>query len=208
MDDKRNFGFKQSPLDGNEYVFGAGVQQTIPEKYSLRDFMPPVYNQGDEPICVPVSISTYLNWRENLKDGSKKDNKIKYYDIFNVYGQSEGMTFKEAFKHLRKEGVNSNAGVLKINTYAKIKSAYTLRLAIIMNGPCFGALPVYNSNADFWNKQDGDTLLAYHAIAIVGYDKDGFIIRNSWGTSFADKGYTKISIEEMNKFIELWTVVN
>ena len=53
-----------------------------------------------------------------------------------------------------------------------------------MNGPCFGALPVYNETDDFWVKREDDELLAFHAIAIVGYDNNGFIIRNSWGSSF------------------------
>ena len=48
--------------------------------------------------------------------------------------------------------------------------------------------------------------MGYHAIAIVGYDKNGFIIRNSWGKSYADGGYTYIPEDEMNYFVELWTI--
>ena len=208
MEDKKNFGFKKSNIDGTELIFGAPIQQTMPEKYSLEKFMPPVINQGNAPICVPVSISAYLNWKENLKDGSKKDNNVNYFDVYDLYGEAEGMTFKDAFKHIRKEGISSDAGVLKIGSYAMVRSAFALRLAILMNGPCFGALPVYNDTDEFWIKNDGDELLAFHAIAIVGYDNKGFIIRNSWGKSFGKKGYTKIKNEDLGKFLELWTVVN
>ena len=82
MEDKKKFGFKQSKIDGSELIFGAGLQQQIPEKYSLEEFLPPVINQGNATICVPVSISAYLNWKENLKDGSKKDNHINYYELY------------------------------------------------------------------------------------------------------------------------------
>jgi hypothetical protein len=32
-----------------------------------------------------------------------------------------------------------------------------------------------------------------HAVAIVGYDKDGFIVRNSWGNNWGDKGFAYAS---------------
>ena len=91
------------------------------------------------------------------------------------------MTYKDAFKYLRHNGVKSKNGILSINLYGKVNNSFALKYAIVMNGPCFGALPVYNSNDDFWNKKAGDKLMGYHAISIVGYDEDGFFIRNSWG---------------------------
>ena len=208
MEDSKKFGFKRSQIDGSEMIFGTGLQQQIPQKYSLKEFLPPVINQGNAPICVPVSISSYLNWKVNLKDGTKKDNNINYFELYNLYGEAEGMTFKDAFKHLRHSGITSDVGRLKIGQYARIRSGFALRVAILMNGPCFGALPVYNDLDDFWIKRDGDSLLAYHAITIVGYDNGGFIIRNSWGKDFGDNGYTKIPNEDFGKFVELWSIIN
>ena len=117
------------------------------------------------------------------------------------------MTFKEAFRYLRHHGVSSKAGVLKINEYAMIKNGGALKLALVMNGPCFGALPVYNSRDEFWKSGPGDCFCGYHAISIVGYNEEGFIIRNSWGTSFGDKGYSVLKYEDYSKLIEVWTIV-
>lgn len=205
-----SFGFKASKLDGSEYVYSVPAEgMKLPARYSYKKFMPKVLDQGQDPICVPCSVSAYLNWRENLKTGSKKDNKMSYYELYNSKeGSEEGMTFKEAFSYLRHHGVSSNLGELKIGHYAMVRSFLMLKNALIANGPCFGALPVYNFNADFWNKRQGDQLQGYHAISIVGYDKDGFIIRNSWGTSFGEKGYTHISYEEINKMLEVWTILD
>ena len=52
------------------------------------------------------------------------------------------------------------------------------------------------------------SLLGYHAISIVGYDENGFIIRNSWGKSFCDNGYTTLPYEEFNKLMEAWTIID
>ena len=202
-------GFKPSRIDGTECIFGVSMESiACPKQYSYVKYLPDVLNQGENPICVPCSISSYLNWKENLKDGSHKDNKINYFEIYNTKTtESDGMTFKEAFSYLKHHGVSSNSGIMRIRGYALIRSLTSLRTALLMNGPCFGALPVYNYSNQFWKRKNGDMLLGYHAISIVGYEKDGFIIRNSWGNSFANNGYTKISFEDANDFIEIWTVL-
>lgn len=204
----REYGFKESKMDGTEKIFGASAEVELPEAYTFRAYMPPVLNQGGEQICVPCTVSAFLNWRENLKDGESKDNKINLYEIYNSRtNEGEGMTYKDAFKFLRKEGVNSKNGLLKITSYSLVRSAMGLRQALVMNGPCFGALPVYNESPSFWVKGKYDRLMGYHAISIIGYDKNGFFIRNSWGSSFADGGYTYIKNEDLDKMIEVWTIV-
>ena len=205
-----NFGFLPSVMDGTEWVFGAPSGEiTLPKKYSYRKYLPDVLDQGTLSICVPCSCSAYLNWKENLKDGSHKDNKIALMDIYAVKTtEGDGMTFKEAFHFLRHGSVKSAAGNLHINSYGKVMNMLSLKYALLMNGPCFGALPVYSDDCDFWNKKSGYSLLGYHAISIVGYDETGFIIRNSWGKSFCDSGYTTLPYEEFSKIIEAWTIMS
>lgn len=205
---ERVFGFKPSIIDGTERIFDTIDKIELPEKYTFKAYMPPVINQGEDSICVPCSVSTYLNWKENLKSGEVKDNKVSLFEIYDSREtDGEGMTFKDAFKYLKHKGVSSKAGKLKISAYGKINNPLALKYAIVMNGPCFGALPVYSDDYDFWNKKPGDTLLGYHAISIIGYDEEGFFIRNSWGTSFGDRGYTKIKNSELDEMLELWTII-
>ena len=206
------FGFEPSVIDGTEHVFGAAgmpFSDNLPRRYSFRKFLPGVLNQGAESICVPCSISAYLNWRENLATGSKKDNKIDYHEIYNIRtNHGEGMTFKEAFHYLRHHGVASKSGNLQIKEYAMVRSSLQLKAALVMNGPCVGALPVYSDRPEFWNRMPGDGFYGYHAISIVGYNDKGFVIRNSWGQGFADGGYTTIKYEEFNKLLEVWTIID
>lgn len=202
------FGFKPSEIDGSEKIFNGSEKIELPKEYTYRPYLPKVIDQGERSICVPCTMSAYLNWRENLKDGVTKDNHISLDEIYKSRTNSgEGMTYKAAFKFLRTNGVKSDNGKLKISLYSRVLNPITLRYALVMNGPCFGALPVYNSNHDFWEKYPNDKLLGYHAISIVGYDEDGFIIRNSWGVSFGDKGYTHIKNEDIDKMLEIWTVI-
>lgn len=204
-----NFGFIKSEMDGTEHMFGAPESQRLPESYSYRMFLPRVLNQGSEPICVPCSVSAWLNWRENLETGSRRDNKIDYHEIYKIRtNDGEGMTYKEALHYLRHHGVKSDVGNLKIGEYAMVRNYDSLRAAIVMNGPCLGALPVYGDRPAFWDKLPRDGFYGFHAISIVGYDKRGFIIRNSWGTGFGDGGYTVLPYEDFNRFLEIWTIIN
>lgn len=197
-----------SVMDGSEKVFGVSDEFSIPDSYSYEDCLPPVLDQGAAQICVPCTLSAYLNWRANLNDGSNRDNGIKMYDIYRSRTNSgEGMSYKDALKYLRKTGVKSKLGVLSIKTYGRVMSVMMLKYALVMNGPCFGALPVFSDDCDFWNKKAGDKLLGYHAIALVGYNENGIVIRNSWGEDFCDNGYTTIPYEEFNKILEIWTVI-
>jgi hypothetical protein len=210
INENTNFGFVPSVMDGTEWIFSSTPEMKLPTKYNYKAFLPTVIDQGSLSICVPCSCSAYLNWKANLAEGmNHRDNKVALMDIYGIKTNvGDGMSFKEALHYLRHEGVRSNIGLLKINSYGKITSPISLRYALIMNGPCLGALPVYSSDCDFWNKKPGQSLCGYHAISIVGYDEDGFIIRNSWGRSFCDDGYTHIPIEEFNKIIEAWTIID
>lgn len=207
--EERVYGFKPSVIDGSERIFEGDEKIELPERYSYRAYLPEVLDQGSESICVPCTVSAYLNWKENLKNGVTKDNKIALYDIYNSKtNDGEGMTYKDAFSYLKKKGVKSKYGNLKINAYGKVNSILALKYAIVMNGPCCGALPVYSEYDDFWIKRPGDRFLGGHAISIIGYDEDGFFIRNSWGNNFGDEGYTYIKNDEMNAMMEIWTIID
>ena len=108
---------------------------------------------------------------------------------------------KEGLHYLLHTGLNN----IKIKKYAKVNSELHLKSAIISNGPCAAGILVKDSSRnDFWN---GTKIEGGHAILIIGYNKSGFIIRNSWGTSFGDKGYVILPYNDFNKFLEIWTMI-
>lgn len=202
------FGYVPSTMDGTEHHFTGEYEQDLPLEYSYKEYLPPVLNQGELSICVPCSVSAFLNWKENLKDGTSKDNNISLMDIYNSRSnKGEGMTFKDALKFLRHKGVKSKNGKLKINSYALVHRVRDLQYALVMNGPCVGALPVWSNNDNFW-LDEGGNFMGYHAISIVGYSENGFIIRNSWGKSFGENGYVTIPYNQFANIMEIWTIMS
>lgn len=209
MENIDNLGLIPSKIDGSEILFACPQGSILPEKYSYKNFLPQVINQGRLSICVPCSVSAYLNWKENTKNGSNNDNSVALFDIYKSRkNKGEGMTYKDAFRYLRHEGVESAAGKMMIETYGKVNNLKDLKFAIIANGPCFGALPVYSDDCDFWKQKSGQKFQGYHAISIIGYNEEGFIIRNSWGTTFCDNGNTIIKYDDFKLLLEIWTVID
>jgi hypothetical protein len=204
-----NYGFVPSKMDGTETKFKKIRDFEIPTEYSYRKYLPSVIDQGNKPICVPCSLSAYINWVINTDTGENKvDNEVDLQEIFRSSSvkSSEGMTFKDGLKFLKHEGVSTKEGVETIDRYATIGSIICLKQALILNGPCVGALPVYDSRVtEFWDSAYGD-YQGGHAVAIVGYNEDGFIIRNSWGRSYGDNGYSIIPYDDFNNFMEIWTI--
>ena len=206
-----NYGFIPSKIDGTEIEFKTKKME-LPKAISYKKYLPPVINQGQRPICVPCSISSYINWMINLEDGvNNRDNKVNYEMIYEhrTDKHDNGMTFKDAFKFLRYNCVELEHGCENvIERYAKVNSEIQLKQALVMNGPCVGGLPVYDPYRNsFWIKQNGDSLEGGHAIAIVGYNEKGFIIRNSWGINYGNEGYSIIPYDEFDSFTELWTII-
>ncbi len=89
-----------------------------------------------------------------------------------------------------------NAAKLRIVAYQNLgRDPQKWRYWIATKGPILTRMKVDSSwlNAPV----DGSELIRYdrasarggHAVAIVGYYKDGFIIRNSWGTGWGDNGF-------------------
>lgn len=180
------YGFIKSKLTGKESKFKT-EKQNLPKEFKYK--LPKVLDQGAKPICTACASHAFLNW-EYHKD-------FNLDTIFkNSKPQKEGAELKNVFEYLKSQKL--------INDYAIIGSEQALKTAILLNGPCIGALPVYNNSETFWK---GSSLQGGHAIAITGWDTDGFIIRNSWGGLWGYNGYTILPYEDINRFYELWTLI-
>lgn len=164
----------------------------------------------------------YHNQRQ-LKSFSEFSTDFIYGYRYDMKYKGEGMYIRDALKVIQKHGdvhkvllpTNSTveqaiiavdkdkekyeefAQPNRISTYFKINNPTELKYAIYQYGPVIAGMRIFNNL-----KLDRDNVYIYqvssiysgHAILIVGWDEKNWIVQNSWGRFWGDKGLFKIPI--------------
>lgn len=216
------FGYVPSVIDGTESVVQEESSLPLPRAYSYLQYMSPIMDQGSESTCVPHSISAaydYYNammFPETAKDGKFAPTGIAIHQIYAAKTNfGEGMSYKEALEFCKKSGVVTEKEYYKkdlskprkIYDYARVLSYLTLKQSIVINGPVMIATYVRDLHSPtFWK---GNSNYGGHATCLIGYDdnKEAFLLRNSWGTSFGNKGYVWFPYKDFNQILEAWTLI-
>lgn len=93
----------------------------------------------------------------------------------------------------------------KIGEWASTTDKATIQNALQNNGLVYVGFAVYNDfmsyNGGYYEYKTG-SLRGYHAVAIVGYDEQGFKVKNSWGTGWGEKGYFRIKYSQMDNSVQ------
>jgi hypothetical protein len=99
----------------------------------------------------------------------------------------------------------ATAAMHKIAAYFNLeRNLANWRTWLAQHGPIVVGLDVdatFDQAATTGGKLDvfePDTARGGHAVAVVGYTSDRFIIRNSWGTGWGDEGFAYASEEYIN----------
>ena len=229
--------FKRSSIDRRDYLYQSSIINTteLPEVLDYREVLMPVRNQGPQGTCYAQSACCMKEWQERRDYEFKGyfspqffyNNRPNKYD--DDPNNDEGMFGRDVMKMLKEIGVceekdypygkienrkDISPGLyLKskknvIESYAQINNIENLKLALYNNGPCLIGMPVYNYSDQLWIKKNNQQMLGGHAMTIVGYNKEGFIIRNSWGETWGDKGYSIYKYNDWGIHWEIWTTLD
>ena len=196
------YGCHKSQFKSNDKIFSS-QSCMLPSKFSYLPSMPPITDQRNTSKCVAYSLCSYLDWAKNI---SEHDNNGGQFDVDKLYNARQdktinGMRIRDALVYLYSTGLNGH----KIKSFARVMSTQQAKNALLANGPIVVGIYVRSSDSCFWN---GPKILGGHCTLIVGYNEHGFIIRNSWGSSFGRCGYTLMKYDEFDKNIfECWTII-
>lgn len=207
------YGSKKEIPDKRDYKFKSKIVSApkFPEKWELR--LSDVKDQGIVNSCVAHSLATFL---EKFNDEKMSVGWIYGYRPI-TYNQDQGMYPREALKTLQKIGdvpneyfdhnkemleiknlvdkkfndLSTLASNYKIESYARIYSEEEIKKCLLQSTPVPISIPVYNDldyDLNYIIKEPEGKLQGYHMIIICGYNKFGYIIQNSWGKYWGDKG--------------------
>ncbi len=217
-----------------EKIYPKTRDLNLPTTLNYIDEMLPIRNQGSQGACVAFACSAIKEWQERKQIGFDDymspqfiyNNRVNYpnagmwgsnaMDILSKFGCCSESTYaynkiepKDDIKH---EAYNE-AEKYKIQSFAQVTTIDGLKTALYKNGPCYIALACYNHEPEWWKPIGNDTSYSGHANCVLGYDLDGFILRNSWGNGFNPKGkygpgYSVLKYEDFNLIWEIFTCID
>ena len=170
------------------------------KNYRLADLLP-VQNQGSLPACVGYVIDEMYQYRLRIRKETCEMKNIPQYIYRNRSNREvDGMTPVDGFTVL-KESIGNPSDM----KWARVTTPTAIKNALMVFGPVMLCMACRSFDAEFWK---GSGLLGGHAVSIVGWNDDRFILKNSWGTEWADGGYTEISLPEINSYgQEMWVLI-
>ena len=155
-----------------------------------------------------IDIDAGASIRDGMKAITKYGTCTETTDVYDITKFKEKPTDQEM-----QEALN-----YKLPGYQRVIGLDQIKDAIIHEHPVVISMTLYKSFQDEYTKQTGivdipfndEPTIGGHAMCIVGYDDNlnngSFIVRNSWGESWGDKGYCYIPYEMINDIMDAWTV--
>jgi len=228
------FGALRSPHDTRdlvaEHIYPKSRDLALPEELDLRKDLQPIRDQGQQGSCVAQACACMKEWHEKKQVGLNQYmspqfiyNNRSNYPEEGMYGRDamqilyyKGSCLEKTYPYgiieeadnLNKKAVDE-ATRYRIMRYAKVNTIDGVKSALYKNGPCVILFPVHNYSPQFWKQANpSEPMLGGHAVNCCGYLKDGFVIRNSWGTDWGDNGYTLYPYSDFGLHWEIWTTVD
>lgn len=230
MSQHLNLVFK-SPVDERDWNYDnlpLTTTPTFPKVWDLRPYLPPVREQGIRGTCAAFTSCCMKEYHEKL-DHKEFTGYMSPESVY-FYRQNkpqEGMFCRDVMKILHKHGVAreqfqpysrvepkslspkaiEDAKRFKVQGYAQVHTIHGAKAALMSDGPLLIAFPYYkNGKAEFWQKKG--KMAGGHAVAIVGWVEEGFIVRNSWGKGWNNGGYVIYPWKDWGAHWELWSAVD
>ncbi len=222
---------ENSPLDTRDIVIESILNPELkfPVELDYRKDMPEVWDQGEDGPCSSFAAAAIKMWQEKMNYGL--DEELSKYFIYNIRPNAPqpGMNPRTTMRLLQSWGIPrkkiyNSKPIKDVNTlskeilddarnhrifgYAAINTIDGLKGALIKNGPAYIAMPVYHEEASFWKGERGAHMLGGHALVVVGYNKQGFILRNSWGSDWNGDGHTIYPYNDFGMHLEIWTSID
>lgn len=108
------------------------------------------------------------------------------------------------------EREHADASRNKSLNYARIDNDLEMKGALMAYGPVLIGVPVYKNWFDAKINATGciptpiGEPIAGHAMVVIGWDRDQFIVRNSWGSDWGIKGNGRLSGNYPGLFEDAW----
>lgn len=224
------------PNDTTDYIFeklALGPDNThgqINDYVDLRPYSKPSRHQRNRGTCAAFAVATIREIQEHLIGAVPDALSPEFIYHHRKNKPSEGMFARDAFAIMREIGTvpeelfpyqdhepTTNpvdhhydiAADHRFTNFARVLTCAGLKRAVREIGPCYLVLPLYTTRPSFWRKRSHDNTDGHgHSLAVVGYNHDGFILKNSWGPNWNGDGCIIFPYADWDTHWECWAPLN
>ncbi len=233
MHDSFMYGALKSPDDPDDCIYEhvahgfTGYYSTaMPASFDLRPAMYTARDQELRGTCAAFAGATVREIQDARKHISADRISPEFIYFHRQNRPASGMYGRNVFQILQKigsvpesaypyntpdsqfdENLYEIAAQHRISTYARVTTADGLKRALLEIGPCYLQLPLYNTRPYFWRPEDDEPHHGGHAVAVVGYTTEGFILVNSWGHDWNTDGSVIFPYCEWDAVWECWVPI-
>ena len=223
-------GCQPSPPDERDYTVETVclAEAPLPETYLSTGMK--VLNQGAVGSCVAHACATAMGYGEKLSGNKPHDYSrgFIYGNRKETDHQGEGMYIRQALKQLNhcgdceyddfifnetypkvkariekdKENLLKKAEPFKIINYFRCYTQEEVKRALLNQGAVVLSITLYDTfAAECPLPKPEDTKKGGHAMCVIGWDKTGWIIQNSWSKLWGKNGTLHLPYEyPVNEF--------
>ena len=235
MDYIESTGALFSKQDVRDYKIDSATAPTkFPDEFELK--MPNVKNQKEVSSCVAHSISTVIEYFNNLQQNSNEEMSVGYIygNRTNTTHTGKGMLTRDAIAISCKYGdvpkklfpyneevpeiinkFNKSSKTLfakgqpnRFTSYYRLYTEDEIKTSLMQNGPVIFAMPWYKDIkvVNGIITTSQKADTGGHCMVIYGWNKQGWKIQNSWGTGWGKNGRAILPYDI--KIREAWGIID
>jgi C1A family cysteine protease len=188
-------------------------------RFKKKNYVTPVRDQQDCGSCVAFATCATVEARLNILH-SKPGRNLNLSEASLFFGgggscatgwnfvpaldyaKATGLGLESAFPYVSAQQPGKKIPIKhKVVAYTAASTTIARKQALSSRGPVLAGLSIFE---DFYYYKSGvyrhvaGAFLGYHAVCVVGYSdaQQCWIVKNSWGPSWGEKGYFRIGYGE------------